>query len=633
MSALAGVLEFGTAASEHRTVEAITAAQAHSGPDGIAHWHGRPMALGHCMLRTTPEAQLEVQPLRDETSGLVLVFDGRLDNRADLASKLAAQGARSRSDTDAELVLRAHEQWGHDAPRRLLGDFAYAIWDENRQALFCATDPMGACPLFYARTDRRFAFASMDEALLVVPGVDANPADHLIAHLLVPGYLPEDRSATWLQHVKSLPAGHSMTVTAAGNCEVTCYSSFKPGEELRFASHEEAKDAFMKVFGMAVRDRLRSSGPVAQMLSGGLDSASIHEMATQVVGTAHSLQTYSTIYDDPQSCIETACIQSMVAGPSAHFVSLPSLQGPLGEADLARELWGGAHPRENSIPLPALMCLAASRNGHRVMLHGVTGDVAQAVPNRYIADVMKHGHWNEAWTECKAASEHHSYLRGTSPWKLFAANAATAFVPGSIKASAQRWRPRASPLRNSAINRDFARRLSLAELLDSRDQRETSSRQFNSSVQEQQAMFLNGRTGPSLGLSGYSRLGKRYGMELRDPWGDQRVVQFFLDLPLKYKVGEGWTKHLVRDSFASLPPVIRWRVGKEHLGGKLVDRLVDGTRNFLLDLFAKDLQMLEPYIDVKAARERIEQQDKQFVYEMAGLILWMKRLPKPGEFR
>ena len=146
-------------------------------------------------------------------------------------------------------------------------------------------------------------------------------------------------------------------------------------------------------------------------------------------------------------------------------------------------------------------------------------------------------------------------------------------------------------------------------------------------------MFLNGPTGASLGLSGYSRLGKRYGMELRDPWGDQRVVQFFLDLPLKYKVHGGWTKYLVRNSFGSLPPVVRWRVGKEHLGWKFVDRLVDDTQDFLSELFAKDLQMLDPYIDVKAARKRIERHDKQFVYDMAGLILWMKRLPKSNEFR
>ena len=645
MSALAGVLEFGATAGEHRLVERITAAMARNGPDGIAHWHRGPVSLGHCMLRTTPQAAAEVQPLQDESSGLVLVLDGRLDNRAELARNLRARGVSLRTDTDAELVLRAHQEWGSEAPRQLLGDFAYAVWDMKEQVLFCATDPMGACPIFYARTDRRFAFASMDEALLVVHGVDAAPNDHLIAHVLVPDYIPEDQSATWLQCVSNLPPGHFMTVTAAGDCNVTAYFRFRPGEGLAFDSSAEAQEAFKGIFGLAVRDRLRSSGPIAQMLSGGLDSASIHAMAVQELGTSNSVQTYSVISDKPETCIETVCIQSMVAGDSAHFVSLPSLIGQLSQTDLADELWSAAHPRDNSLPLPALMCLGARRDGHRVMLHGVSGDVTQHAPNRYIARVMQQRHWNAAWMECKAASEHHTYLRGTAPWTLFVANAATAFVPGSIKASAHRWRPRVSPLRDSLINPDFARRLSLATRLESQDELAWSSRRSTSSIQEQQAMFLNGRTGLSLGLSGYSRLGKRFGVDLRDPWGDQRVVQFFLDLPLNYKIHDGWTKHIVRHSFESLPPVVRWRVGKEHLGWKLVDRLVDGTRDFLKGLFEEDLQMLSPYIDVKAARQRIQRQletsdedlsaaqDKKIVYELAGLILWMKRLPKSAEFR
>ena len=647
MSALAGVLEFGTAASEHRTAEAMTAALSRNGPDGMAHWHGGPIALGHCMLRATLEAAREFQPLHDERSGLVLVLDGRIDNRAQLTRSLAAQGTCLRSDTDAELVLRAHERWGPETPLRLVGDFAYAIWDEKRRVLFCATDPIGACPFFYARTDRCFAFASSDEALLVVPGVDATPNEELIAHLLVPDYIPEDRAGSWLKQVKTLPAGHSMTITAAGTCEVTPYFRFRSREKLCFASAEEAQEAFREIFGVAVRDRLRSSGPVAQMLSGGLDSASIHATVGQLHGM-HSgklLQTYSVVSDDTQSCLETRCIQSMASGASGHFTSLPSMHGQLAESDLIDALWGEAHPRDNSIPLPVLMCLAASRNGHRVMLHGVTGDVTQHAPNRYIADVMRQGHWNAAWMECKAASDHHTYLRGTEPWRLFAANAATALTPGRIKTGFHRWRPLASPLQDSSINPIFARELSLAAKLQAQNELASSSRKFTSSTQEQHAMFLNGRTGPSLGLSGYSRLGKRYGMELRDPWGDQRVVQFFLDLPLKYKVHEGWTKYLIRRSFESLPPVVRWRVGKEHLGWKLVDRLVDVSKDFLRGLFERDLQMLAPYIEVDKARKRIQRQldtsyqgfpaaqDKKFVFEMAGLILWIKRLSKSIEFR
>ena len=105
-------------------------AAAYRGPDGLNSWIDGSVGLGHAMLRTTPEAVGESQPLIDEQAGLALTMDGRVDNRDELKELLERQGLRPVGNTDAEIVLRAFQCWGEESPAKILGDFAFALWDE-----------------------------------------------------------------------------------------------------------------------------------------------------------------------------------------------------------------------------------------------------------------------------------------------------------------------------------------------------------------------------------------------------------------------------------------------------------------------------------------------------------------------
>ncbi len=73
--------------------------------------------------------------------------------------------------TDGDLILRACTRWGRDCPNHLFGDYAFAVWDARNRLLFCARDPVGVRPFYYARTPDRFIFASTVEAALAGPGV------------------------------------------------------------------------------------------------------------------------------------------------------------------------------------------------------------------------------------------------------------------------------------------------------------------------------------------------------------------------------------------------------------------------------------------------------------------------------
>ena len=113
----------------------------HRGPDGSRIWCEGQVAFGHQMLHTTPESLQEILPFEDKESGLVITADARIDNRKSLSLKLGIEDNKYVSDS--YFILKAYEKWGEKCPEKLLGDFTFAIWDENRETLFCARDHMG----------------------------------------------------------------------------------------------------------------------------------------------------------------------------------------------------------------------------------------------------------------------------------------------------------------------------------------------------------------------------------------------------------------------------------------------------------------------------------------------------------
>jgi len=118
-------------------LEEMSACLAHRGPDGAAIWVGDTVGLGHRRLATTPESLHEQLPLTNRRGDLTITADVRLDNRAELMSEIGLAHGPSDAITDSEIVLAAYERWGEASPEHLLGDFAFAIWDERRGQLFC----------------------------------------------------------------------------------------------------------------------------------------------------------------------------------------------------------------------------------------------------------------------------------------------------------------------------------------------------------------------------------------------------------------------------------------------------------------------------------------------------------------
>ena len=168
---------------------------------------------------------------------------------------------------------------GEDCVRKMLGDFAFVIWDSNQRRMFCARDHSGIRPFYYYCDTKTFVAASELNHILRHPGIPQEPNEGLIGEYLT-GRLVT-REETLYRGVMRLPPAHMMVVTERGP-RISRYYDLDPSRAIRYRTDDQYAAHFLEIFKDAIRCRMRARNGVAAELSGGLDSSSI-------VGTAQSM--------------------------------------------------------------------------------------------------------------------------------------------------------------------------------------------------------------------------------------------------------------------------------------------------------------------------------------------------------
>jgi asparagine synthase (glutamine-hydrolysing) len=331
MSGIAVLYQWDGAPADHATVERMIAVIPYRSIDGFGVWRNGPVAIGHAKLETTPEAAAERSPFVDEASGLVLSMDGRVDNRDELAAELNSHGHRICTGTDAEIVLRAWQYWGAEAPARVIGDFAFALWDAPKRTLFCARDPLGVKGFYYFDGPGFFLCASELHQLFQDPRVVRRPNEPAIADILV--RTPVDRKETLFEGVRRLEPAHYLNVSARG-VEGRRYYDLDPSREIVYRSDDEYSGHFFSLFKEAVQCRLRSVKGVASELSGGLDSSAIVCLTEQLRHDGEvQLQNFETFTVRFQTgpAAETEYVEEVLNKYPHRHTYLPPGMAPLGE--------------------------------------------------------------------------------------------------------------------------------------------------------------------------------------------------------------------------------------------------------------------------------------------------------------
>ncbi|MFQ5656812.1 MAG: asparagine synthase-related protein [Candidatus Methylomirabilales bacterium] len=276
MSGIVGIWNLDGKRVEREVLARMSATLAHRGPDGEEIWIDGAVGLSCQLFRVSPESEKETQPLVG-SSGVALVFDGRLDNREELLARLRDSYWVSSSSPDPDLVLAAYEAFGDRFPEQLVGDFALGLFDPNRRQLLLTRDAIGIRPLYYYRKWDMLLFASEIKALLTHPDVSSQPNDDYLAQYLL-GRHQETGEMTFFGDVWSLLPAHAAMCTL-GRFITWRYWDFDATTPVHLGSFNEYAEAFRHHFDQAVERRMRSMYPVAVSLSGGLDSSSIFCLA------------------------------------------------------------------------------------------------------------------------------------------------------------------------------------------------------------------------------------------------------------------------------------------------------------------------------------------------------------------
>ncbi|HVG08810.1 MAG TPA: asparagine synthase (glutamine-hydrolyzing) [Thermoanaerobaculia bacterium] len=290
MCGIAGI--FG---SDTSGIEAMVAALGHRGPDGRGIHRDGDAALGHTRLSIIDLSDCGLQPMSDPSGRWWIAFNGEIYNYLELRSALSWD---FRTRTDTEVLLAAYATWGPACLERLLGMFAFLVWDSQERRLFAARDRFGVKPLYLHESDGILRVASEIKALHAA-GVPARPDAAAWASYLAHGLYDHSERTFW-ESVSALPGGCFLT-WKDGKTSVSRWYDLagRIDPETDPRTDDEVREEYRALLEESVRLRFRSDVPVGINLSGGLDSSTLLGLVQQVQGPESDIQAFTFVTGDP----------------------------------------------------------------------------------------------------------------------------------------------------------------------------------------------------------------------------------------------------------------------------------------------------------------------------------------------
>lgn len=277
MCGIAGILKFNSVTIEKSHLKQMTDVISHRGPDGEGHWvsSNAGVGFGHRRLSIIDLSKNGSQPMHYLNNRYTITFNGEIYNYLELKQTLLSKGYQFVSDSDTEVLLAMYDWKKENCLTDLDGMFAFAIWDEKEQELFCARDRFGEKPFHYYLNEKEFVFASEIKQFWAY-GIQKKTVESRLVQFLENGQIddPFNTAQTFYHQIKRLDPAHFMLFRRNGAPRIKKYWDIDLEATFR-GTLQEATDQFSSIFKESVSMRLRADVPVGTSLSGGLDSSSI----------------------------------------------------------------------------------------------------------------------------------------------------------------------------------------------------------------------------------------------------------------------------------------------------------------------------------------------------------------------
>lgn len=289
MCGIAGIFNTDEKPVDRKILHKMDLSITHRGPDGHGEMIDRNIGLANRRLAVIDPSFTGNQPMSSADKQLSITFNGEIFNFKSLRAELIGKGYNFRSHTDTETVLYGYREYGTDIVNKLIGQFAFCIWDKKKNLFFLARDQLGINPLYYSQIGKSFIFASEVKALLASGLVNKAINPQALHHFLSMFCIPSPISI--FSNIKVLEPGHIMVVKKNGifinkywNIPIANWSAERNDKEI-------IKEKLRKHLFDSVKSACVSDVPVGAFLSGGIDSSSV--VALMSLNLKKPVKTYS----------------------------------------------------------------------------------------------------------------------------------------------------------------------------------------------------------------------------------------------------------------------------------------------------------------------------------------------------
>jgi asparagine synthase (glutamine-hydrolysing) len=630
MCGMAGVVQIHGRPLPHlpAALRAMNDLQKHRGPDGHGTWaHPR----GHVGVAHRRLSIIDLgtgqQPMTDG-GGNWVTFNGEIYNYIELRKELGVENFRTTSDT--EVILHAYRKWGEACVEKFRGMFAFCLWDEANQRLFCARDRFGIKPLYYTQVGSVLYVASEAKALLpFVRKIETDPdafKDYLYFQLCLGG-------KTLFKNIKELLPGHLMV---AGGGQVNIRRYWQVYYEVDFHHTEKYfEDELTRLVLDSVDIHKRADVPIGGYISGGLDSSIVASVATRETGAGFEGFTGKFTFGKGYDESPYARAVAERSGFPLHELDITADDFV---ANISKVLYHLDFPVAGPGSFPQYMVSQLAATRRKVVLGGQGGDEIFGGYARYLACYS---------IQCQKAA-----IEGTSR------NGNYVVTPESIIPNLLTLREYKPLLHKLYRDRPFDKTLDelyfsaveRADLgdevnwaaLDGYDVFETFRSIFRADNVKKESYFdlmthFDFKTLLPALLQVEDRVSMAHGLESRVPFLDHHLVEFAATIPADVKFKSGEMKRVLRNAMIPhLPDAVLNRKDKMGFPVPLNEWVKGEARPFVWDTLSSKKALSRDLIDNKRVLVQLEA-EPQFGRKLWGLLsleLWQQQFhDREAEFK
>ncbi|MEY4572265.1 MAG: asparagine synthase [Bacteroidota bacterium] len=576
----------------------------HRGPDFSNFVQNQSCTLGHnrlSIIDLNPEAN---QPMN--FGKYWIVFNGEIYNYKELRADLNQQGVQFTTSSDTEVILKSFDYFGNDCVKRFIGMWSFAIYNTETEELFCSRDRFGIKPFYYIHTNQSLYFSSEIKSLKITPYFSSELNLNQVARGLQLGWIGFENQ-TYFNCIQSLEPGHNL-IFSNGELKVKRYWDYP--ENHIDTTNKNIVDEFRTLFQDSLNLHVRSDVPVGATLSGGLDSSSI--VSTMLKNKlSNQLETFSIYYEeagfDERPFIET--IEKKYPGQFHLNLYSPN------QKEIAEDFHAISNtmdfPLSGSSPISQyyVMKLVKSR-GIKVVL---SGQGADDYMGGYLHSFYRlHADYLRKFQFIKFLDSFHGYkgIQSASNSKML-----DVFLKSSLSLVFNE---------NKLYETEFHRFMPF--LMKETVSWNSLNSKYHSKFLDFHYALMHYSSLPTL-LHYEDRNSMAHSIESRVPFLDHRLVELMFQLPAEFKIKNGWTKYILRESMNDiLPSEIQWRRDKK---GFVTPGEISWLRGSLSHLLEIDYQLLD-FLDKQKTKNLIEDFKKgnnkysKLVWRVACLNYWLK---------